>query len=134
MIENKVILTGDEILDETLAWLQGHFIPRWGDREYFDPFNRLLAKAIRAPGWKDGDHMDVTPDQITSRRETRTTSELGNFTRGHERRKPARQECPIIVAEYQGVEYLLDGNNRINLWIDQEDTREHPVNVHVIRY
>ena len=112
----------DEILEETLYWLRAHTINKWGDQTPWDAFNRLLAKSIRAAGWKDGDHMDIQPDQIRSHREKRSTEELARFHRIHTRDAPKRQDCPIIIAVYQGKERLLDGTTRINLWVKQKST------------
>jgi len=122
----------DEILHETLQWLRAHTLTKWGDQNPWDAFNRLLAKNIKAPGWKNGDHMDIQPHQIRSHREKRSTDELTRFLRGHDRVNPQRTDCPIIVAVYEGEERLLDGNNRINYWVKQGNTEDHDVNVHVI--
>jgi hypothetical protein len=122
----------DEILDESLRWLWAHTLTKWGDRNPWDAFNRLLAKSISAPGWKDGDHMDIQPHQIRSHREKRSTDELAKFPRPHCRDNPLREDCPIIVAVYEGEERLLDGHTRINYWVKQRNTEDHDVNIHVI--
>ena len=122
----------DEILDETLRWLRAHTLTKWGDRNPWDAFNRLLAKSIKTPGWKDGDHMDVQPHQIRSHREKRSAHELARFHRTHDRDEPLREDCPIIIAVYEGEERLLDGTTRINLWVKRKSTELHDVNVHAI--
>lgn len=35
----------------------------------------------------------------------------------HERPKPARQDGPIVVVEFEGLRYVVDGNNRLNQWL-----------------
>ena len=124
--------TDDEILDQSLDLLRYHYHPEWDDRSPLDVFNRLLAKNIRAPGWTDTDHMDIKPLQIRSHREKRSTGELARFHRPHGLDDPHREDCPIIIAMYEGKERLLDGHTRINYWFKQGNIGDHDVNVHVI--
>ncbi len=97
-----------------------------------DVFNRLLAKNIRADGWKEADHMDIEPHQIRSHRETRSTGELALLPRSHTGCEPLLKDVPIIIAVYEGKERLLDGTARINLWVREKNTEPHDVYVHVI--
>ena len=122
----------DEILEQSLDLLRYHFWPQHGDRSVMDVFNRLLAKNIKAPGWRPSDHTPFTMLQIRSRRERRTTEELAKFPKAHNRDDPINKECPIIVAVLDGVERLLDGHNRINYWQKVGDDGPHDVNVHII--
>ncbi|MCZ6763027.1 MAG: hypothetical protein O7C03_08485 [Gammaproteobacteria bacterium] len=132
LIGPAVIDTGDRILDESIYWLSAHFHPEWGDRVPFDVFNRLLAKNIRPRDWKNTDHMDIRVDQISSERQSRSTAELSQFDRPHAGDKPKKTDCPIIVAVYDGVERLLDGNTRINYWVKIGAAGGHTVHVHHI--
>jgi hypothetical protein len=125
-------MTDDAILDETLMWLRAHCHQEWGDHAPIDVFNRLLAKSIRAEDWKEGDHLEINESQIQSLREERSTQELALLRRSHDRFQPAREDCPIIIAVYEGKEWLLDGTTRINLWLRQRSTQAHPVNVHIL--
>ena len=121
-----------DVLEDTLRWLKAHIWPKWGDRTPFDAFRRLLAKNINAPDWTGFDHYPVEKHQIRSYREKRTTEELTELPRGHDNAAPKQQNCPIIIAIHEGQERLLDGNNRINLWINQGNADEHDVNVHIV--
>ncbi len=127
-----MVTTGDKILDQSLDLLRYHYHPEWDDRSQIDVFNRLLAKNIRAQGWKKTDHMDVKPHQIRSKREKRSTGELARFHRPHGLDDPHCEDCPLIIAVYNGKERLLDGHTRINYWLKQRNTEDHDVNVHVI--
>jgi len=98
-----------------------------------DVFNRLLAKNIKASGWGKSDHMEITPQQIRSRRERRSTRVLSHFYRPHRLDDPHCEDCPLIFAVYKGEERLLDGHARINYWVKQRNTDDHDVNVHIIK-
>jgi hypothetical protein len=34
---------------------------------------------------------------------------------------------PLLACEYQGQTYLLDGTNRLNVWIRDGDTEPHEI-------
>jgi hypothetical protein len=122
----------DLILAQSLRCLLAHNHPEWGDRDAFDVFNRLLAKNIRAEGWTSNTHLNIRGDQIKSRRERWTTQDLGKLTLGHGSAQGKDFDCPIIVAEFEGKQRLLDGNHRINRWIAAGDQRLHDVNIHTV--
>jgi hypothetical protein len=122
----------DAILDQSLECLSWHFHPEWGDQSPLDVFNRLLAKSIEPAGWTHNTHLDIQRHQITSRREQWTTETLGRLVRGHGSSAGGDFGCPIIVAEYEGQQRLLDGNHRINRWIAVGDMRVHDVNIHTV--
>lgn len=122
----------DEIFAETLRWLRFHIWPALGDTTPLDAFNRLLAKNVRPDGWEPTHRFAVTPEQIESRREYWTTSALARIARAHDRARPRNTECPIIIAVYDGTERLLDGNTRINYWVQSGNVERHQVNIHVV--
>ena len=122
----------DAIFEESLQCLRFHCQPKWGDRSPLDVFNRLLAKNIKPDGWIDNTHLNIPRHQVQSRREHWTTDRLGQLRRGHNRTQPKNFNCPIIIAEYEGMQRLLDGTTRINHWIAIGNTREHDVNIHTI--
>jgi len=92
----------------------------------------LLAKNIRPRGCTTNTHLDITAEQIRSRRERWTTEALGKLVRGHNSTAGHDFGCPIIIAEYGGVQRVLDGNHRINRWVGAGDTRVHDVNIHAV--
>jgi hypothetical protein len=125
--------SGDAIFDQTLKCLfSWHAHPEWGDREPLDVFNRLLAKNIRPDGWTKNTHLNIQRYQVRSRTELWTTAALGALPRGHASTGGGDFACPIIVAEYEGKQRLLDGNHRVNRWVASGDTTRHEVNIHVI--
>ena len=124
--------TGDPLLDQTLQCLSWHRHGNWGDRVPLDVFNRLLAKNIRPFGWTKNTDLDLRPQQIRSHREAWTTAELARLSRGHGSKIGNDFDCPIILAVYEGVHRLLDGNHRINRWIETADERTHDFNIHVV--
>ena len=76
--------------------------------------------------------MNIQPQQISSRREQWTTEELSKPRRGHGSSAGKDFDCPVIIADHDGELRLLDGNHRINRWIEIGDTRLHDVNIHSI--
>lgn len=124
--------SNDEILEQSMKCLSAHLHSEWGDRVPLDVFNRLLAKNIRPNGWTPNMHLNIQPEQISSRQEQWTTDALANLRRGHGSTEGDDFDCPIIVAEYEGEQRLLDGNHRINRWIKVGDTILHDINIHAI--
>jgi hypothetical protein len=124
--------TGDEVLDATLKCFDPwHQSRAKGDRTAFDTFQRLLAKSVR-PGADHNLHCVISPAQIRSERQVRDTGELAKLGRGHSRTTPSSTAGPIILAVYGGQERVLDGNNRINYWVEARNTDPHVVHVHFI--
>ena len=52
--------------------------------------------------------------------------------RGHSDVRGVDIPCPIIIAEYEEVQRVLDGNHRINRWVTARDTRDHDVHIHTV--
>lgn len=125
-------MASDALLEQSLQCLRAHLHPEWGDRNPLDVFNRLLAKNIRPSGFTINTHLDITADQIRSRRERWTTETLGKLVRGHNSTAGQDFSCPIVIAEYGGEQRVLDGNHRINRWVGAGDTRMHDVNIHAV--
>ena len=127
-----MITSSNAIFDESLKCMWDHRHPQHGDREPLDVFNRLLAKNIRPSGWTDNTHLNIQPQQISSRREKWTTDALAKLPRGHGFTAGPHFHCPLVIAEYEGKQRLIDGNHRINRWIEARDSSLHDVNIHRI--
>jgi hypothetical protein len=121
----------DEILTVSLKCLECHLHPEWGDQNRLDVFNRLLAKYLKQSDHTMNTHTNVREQQIESRKEVWSTDKLGKLKRFHNSEAGVDVKCPIILAEYMGL-YALDGNHRINRWVANKDTRQHPVHIHTI--
>jgi hypothetical protein len=92
----------------------------------------VAGQNIRPSGWTTNTHFDISADQIGSRREQWTSETLGKLVRGHNSTAGQDFGCPIIIAEYGGVQRVLDGNHRINRWVGAGDSRVHDVNIHTV--
>ena len=131
-LHDALAKVADPILRESLCCLLSHFHPEWGDREPLDVFNRLLAKNLGRAGPQKTGHTDVRAEQIASRREQWTTADLGMLRRGHGDPSGVDVACPIVLAEYEDETRVLDGNHRINRWVNENDSRMHDVIIHTI--
>jgi hypothetical protein len=120
------------LLESSLHCLMQHCHPEWGDRDGLDVFNRLLAKNARPTDWTKNTHLAFQRADIGSRREQWVTEALGKLARGHSDPSGIDISCPIIIAEYEGVQRVLDGNHRINRWVAARDSRIHEVHVHEV--
>ncbi len=127
--------TDDPILDKTLVCLSAHVHPKWGDRSPMDAFNRLLAKhrKVRPADWREDTHLNIQRSQIRSKMVRRTAAELSVLCqhKGAARNERFTRE-PVVIAVYRGEELLLDGNHRINFWMQRGDTSLHEVHLHYI--
>ena len=56
-----------------------------------------------------------------------TTVECGKIRRMNENLNPRRPDEPIIVLRGLKHDYLLDGNRRINTWLDEDSQELHKV-------
>ena len=131
-IHDALAKVADPLLRESLCCLLSHFHPEWGDRCPLDVFNRLIAKNFERAGPNKTGHANVHEERIASRKEQWTTGNLGKLTRGHRGSGGVDIACPIVLVECGGRTIVLDGNHRINRWVNSNDTRFHDVIIHRI--
>jgi hypothetical protein len=124
--------TADPVLRQTLQCLAVHCHPEWGDSTPLDVLCRLLAKNIRPSGWTKFTHAKIHESQILSRAEVWTLEALSSLPRGHGDASGEDGPCPIVIAEVQGTQRLLDGNHRINRCLKSGTQHAHLVNVHLL--
>ena len=85
------------------------------DRAYLFSLNRIFHKYVNRDGLERVPLLSDETCEIT--RHVLDREGLVKLELFHERPKPARQDGPIVVVEHQGVRYVVDGNNRLNLWL-----------------
>lgn len=56
----------------------------------------------------------------TVREEILEWASLHELKRYHPRAEPRRPGGPIVVLLYEGKRFVLEGNNRVNAWIEQK--------------
>ena len=69
-------------------------------------------------------------DTMKIERVQRDTEWLNQLDRWHEREKDIDAEHelrPIVVVQYQGTFYLIDGNNRVTKWLRENSTKPRKV-------
>ena len=97
-------------------WRQVHaaFHPhRLGtDRDAQAALNRIAAKCLGSREVKPFDSANCT-----IRQDFLDSAELLVLKRYHDKRTPGRVHEPIVVLEYGGERWVIDGNKRVNKWI-----------------
>jgi hypothetical protein len=90
-------------------------------QETLSELNRLLRK--RFPNLPQ---RYFTEERSEVRREWLTAEQLAQFNAGHTRvLDPHRTSGPLIACEYRGQTYMLDGTNRLNVWLRDGDKTLH---------
>lgn len=69
----------------------------------------------------------VTESNTTLKQEWLTPKQLDAFKRGHDRNTPRHIGGPLIAINHRGTTFMLDGTNRINMWLKQGNTEMHEV-------
>lgn len=87
-----------------------------------DALNRLVREYV--PAARD---VRLGEENCSIREESWTNDQLAQVARRHSRANPKHEAGPLLVVVYNGVGYLVDGNNRVNKWIAQQDIGFHPV-------
>jgi hypothetical protein len=92
-------------------------------QETISELNRLLQKwNVGAPASYISEHSSAI------RREWLTPQQMEQlFIRGHTRTNVRRFDSPLVAVEYDGKTYMLDGTNRINIWLKEGNTEQHEV-------
>ncbi|MEO7859127.1 MAG: hypothetical protein ABIU05_01585 [Nitrospirales bacterium] len=83
--------------------------------------NRLLVK------WGVGAPPAYISERSTIRREWLTARQLERFRRGHTRTEARQFGPPLIAVEFGGSTFILDGTNRINVWLRDGENTPHEV-------
>lgn len=72
--------------------------------------DRIAAKCI---------HLSFNDSNCTVREECLLLDELRQLRRYHDNVHPKRDSGPIIVLVYEGQRFIIDGNKRVNKWVEQ---------------
>jgi hypothetical protein len=89
-------------------------------QETFSELNRLLRK--RFPGLPQ---QYFTQENSDVRLEWLTAKQLAQFNPGHTRTNPHQMTGALVACEYRGQTYMLDGTNRLNVWLRDGDRALH---------
>jgi hypothetical protein len=74
--------------------------------------NRIAAKCLGTS------ERTFEPSNCRVHKEFLTTQQLTGLKRYHPRCSPARDCEPIVVIEFNGFKWVIDGNTRVNKWIE----------------
>ena len=64
--------------------------------------------------------------------ESWSTGRLAGLYRRHDQANPDHEECPVLVVCWREKHYLIDGANRINKWVKEQNEDSHAVLVIVL--
>jgi len=67
----------------------------------------------------------LTQDNCELWRESLTAEQLQRFNPGHDRAEPRQMSGPVVVFERGSERYMLDGTNRLNVWLRDGDNAVH---------
>src|SRR5437762_13334362 len=93
--------------------LRHHQKKKTGDHTPIDALNRLFHEA--APKAKSIRLNEVNCSIVS---ESWSTEMLAGLHRKHDRATPKDEDCPILVVRWRCKQYLIDGGNRINKWVN----------------
>ena len=88
--------------------------------ETISEINRLMRK--RFP---DLPKNHFTEERCELRREWLTAAELAQFNPKHSRTDPHQLRGPLVACEHHGQIHMVDGTNRLNVWLRDGDTEQH---------
>lgn len=74
--------------------------------------DRIAAKCIG---------LSFNPDNCAVHEEVLSLDDLKQLKRYHKEDNPQRNGEPIIVLVYDGDRFVIDGNKRVNKWVNDED-------------
>jgi hypothetical protein len=103
------------------------FHQKKNDPTPMDALNRLFHEA--APGSKS---VRLHEDNCRISTDTRTTKELSLLKRRHKEADPDDESCPVLLVKYNTYDFLIDGCNRVNKWVKENNLDDH--NAIVIEY
>ena len=70
----------------------------------------------------------LSPSTATVRREGWSTEQLnGTVRKDRTTIGPARTDVPVVVVQWKGKPFLVDGRRRLNQWVQQRSTLVHEV-------
>jgi hypothetical protein len=96
------------------------------EQKRFGVLNRLFRKSMKRAKIKT--YPMLNPNTCSIRKEFWTTGRLKtDLVPGHCDSKPRRLKEALISVKYKGKYYLIDGRNRVNLWISNGDDNGHEI-------
>jgi hypothetical protein len=119
-----------ELLDKVIELASYHAA---GRREPADTwFTRMVHERIKGHRLKEAapdlPHIHLTDEAVEVVAVCWSLSELSKFAGWHHKKNPKYPDEPLILFEGFGHPcFLVDGNNRINKWMLENDQDRHPV-------
>jgi hypothetical protein len=119
--------TSETVWQQAKDLLQHHQKKDKGDQTPIDALNRLFHEA--APDAKSIRLSEMNCGIVS---ESWTTKMLAGLHRRHVRATPSVEGCSILVVRWQCNQYLIDGSNRVNKWVNESNASNHDVLVIVV--
>ena len=108
---------GDVLWKQVYAAFKAHQIPDV-DRTPQMAMDRITAKCI---GLSSDCWVSFSQDNCNVYEVVLSLDDLKKLTCYHTRSIPLINGDPIILLLYGGDRYVIDGNNRVNKWVKEED-------------
>lgn len=100
----------DDLWEQVYATFEAHRLRTDPDAQA--ALNRIAAKCLGLSEVRSFD-----PSNCRVRRELLRQEALRTLKRYHQRKEPLRDYEPIVVIEWRGRSWVVDGNTRVNKWI-----------------
>lgn len=117
----------DQVIWELLYCLLRHHQKIGRDASASDVLDRLFHEYV-----PQAQHVRLTEENCHARMEAWFTDKLARVKRKHDGKEPRHENCPVVVLSYEGCDYLIDGNNRVNKWVEDNSQVSH--NVVIVKY
>lgn len=77
---------------------------------------------------------EITPNNCDLREEYVSLGNLRKFIRRHSKCNPRSENGALIALEHANSFYIIDGNNRLNKWLNQPHSPQQECRIIVIKY
>lgn len=105
---------------EIWVWIHAAFEAHMkvSDQTPQEVLERIAQKCLGLPH-----QLAFNSSNCTVREEMLSLAALEQLKVYHKRTTPKRCDGPIIIINYDGQDVVIDGNNRVNLWCERQDSR-----------
>jgi len=108
--------TDDELWRQVAEAFEPHRLDT--DPDWLAALNRIAAKCLASGGASV-----FNSSSCAIRGQVLTPSQLSSLKTYRDKTTPGRIQEPIVVLEFAGESWVIDGNKRVNKWVAEHDTQ-----------